>query len=545
MSKESEEVVDTTFSCCACGIAGIDDIKLKDCDECDLVKYCSDECREDHKLEHEEACKKRAAELRDELLFKQPESSHRGDCPICSLPLPIDATKSRLHDCCNKVICSGCYANEKREFIEAGPEPTCPFCQESILMTDEQVDKRNMKRIEMNDPVAMYQLGIRQFSEENYSTAFEYFSKAAELGDVDAHYQLVFMYHYGHGILEKDTGKTFYHLEEAAIGGHPEARYDLGIAEWKNGNYARAVKHWIIAAAQGHDEAIQTLEECHEKGFFSKDNLASTLRAHKVAVDATKSPEREAVEQETRNSDLRDELLFKQPESTHLGDCSICCLPLSFDQSKSNMYSCCSKFICIGCSHANHIREKRMRLQQKCPFCRESLPETSEESDKRRMKRIDANDPVALCVQGVKQYDQGEHSTALEYLTKAAQLGDVNAHYRLADLYREGQGVEKDTGKAIYHLEEAATSGHPGARYELGKYEWFDNRNAERAVKHWIIAAAQGDDFSMKMLMKMFKSGFMEKETLAAALRAHKATIDATKSPERDAAEEYRKKNLC
>ena len=31
-----------------------------------------------------------------------------------------------------------------------------------------------------------------------------------------------------------------------------------------------------------------------------------------------------------------------------------------------------------------------------------------------------------------------------------------------------GEGVEKDEGKAIYHLEEAAMGGHPRARYDLG-----------------------------------------------------------------------------
>ena len=38
--------------------------KLKECDDCDLVRYCSDECqKKTHKSQHEEACKKRAAEL--------------------------------------------------------------------------------------------------------------------------------------------------------------------------------------------------------------------------------------------------------------------------------------------------------------------------------------------------------------------------------------------------------------------------------------------------------------------------------------------------
>jgi hypothetical protein len=54
-----------------------------------------------------------------------------------------------------------------------------------------------------------------------------------------------------------------------------------------------------------------------------------------------------------------------------------------------------------------------------------------------------------------------------------------------------------------------------------------------------IIAAVQGYDLSMKMLLAMFKGGFVSKDDLAAALRANQAAVDATKSPQRDAAEEY------
>ena len=76
--SEENEAVDT--SCCAsCGIDEIDDIKLVPCDGCDLVRYCSDACQRDHISRHLLACRKRAAELRDELLFKQPESTHFGD----------------------------------------------------------------------------------------------------------------------------------------------------------------------------------------------------------------------------------------------------------------------------------------------------------------------------------------------------------------------------------------------------------------------------------------------------------------------------------
>eukprot|EP00984_Skeletonema_dohrnii_P030059 scaffold21168_cov141-Skeletonema_dohrnii-CCMP3373.AAC.9 len=109
-----ENLADTTTSCCcaSCGVAGVDNIKLKECTDCDLVRYCSDECQKDHRPQHEPACVKRFAELRDEILFRHPESTHLGDCPICLLPMPLEVEKSFIHRCCSKVICRGCaYAN--------------------------------------------------------------------------------------------------------------------------------------------------------------------------------------------------------------------------------------------------------------------------------------------------------------------------------------------------------------------------------------------------------------------------------------------------
>jgi len=55
-------------------------------------------------------------------------------------------------------------------------------------------------------------------------------------------------------------------------------------------------------------------------------------------------------------------------------------------------------------------------------------------------------------------------------------------------------------------------------------------------VKHFIIAAKLGHDDSIKVLMESYKGGLVKKEVLAAALRAHQATIDATKSSQREAA---------
>jgi len=152
-----------------------------------------------------------------------------------------------------------------------------------------------MKRVELNDPVATLQMGIRHNKAGDYDGAFRFLNKAASLGDAGAHFSLALFYHEGKGV-EKDGKKELHHLEQAVIGGHPRARYNLGRIEEKNGRMGRAVKHWIIAAKLGFDGSLEILKDAFGKGLVSKEDFAAALRAHQAAVDATKSPQREAAE---------------------------------------------------------------------------------------------------------------------------------------------------------------------------------------------------------------------------------------------------------
>ncbi len=283
--------------CANCGKAEVDDVKLKKC-ACKLVKYCSVDCQKNHRSKHKKACKKRMAELRDDKLFTQPGESFLGECPICCLPLPLelDMSKSRLNSCCCKLICMGCsYANKKREW-EQGLEHKCPYCREPLPNGDEkqqQHGKNYMKRAKANDPVALCQLGGTCCKKGDFEGAFQYLSKAAALGGAEAHYNLSNMYHMGNGV-ERDPKKKVYHLEEAAIGGHPIARYNLANHEGRSGREERAIKHFIIAAKLGFDESLEIVKENFRGGFVSKEDFEAALRGHQAAVDATKSEQRDA-----------------------------------------------------------------------------------------------------------------------------------------------------------------------------------------------------------------------------------------------------------
>ncbi|KAK1733468.1 Sel1-like repeat family protein [Skeletonema marinoi] len=561
---------DMMMCCASCGTAEVDDIKLKTCTACKSVRYCSVKCQREHRPQHKRACKKRAAELHDEILFKQPESSHEGDCPICCLPISLDQKKSTLMSCCSKIICNGCVHSNDIRIYQEKLVSACPFCRHLDPKTKDEEIKNIMKRVNANDPVAMVQMGLRRYED----------------GIMTVHLNMLIKQpNWGKGV-EKDLKKEVYHLEQAAIGGHPLARYNLGANEKNNGRMDRAVKHWIIAAKLGYDASLDALKGGYEDGLEAISlSLLPTTTGGAYLTMSTKNLEEQAADMmmmccascgtaevddiklktctacksvrycsvkcqrdhrpqhkracKKRAAELHDEILFKQP-SSYLGDCPICFLPLPLDETKSTMMTCCSKVICGGCYHSNDVRIHQASLERTCPFCRHPAPKSKDEEIKNIMKRVELNDPVATLQMGIRHNKAGDYDGAFQYAKKAASLGDAGGHYELSIFYLEGQCVEKDEKKEVYHLEKAAIGGDAIARHNLGAVE-KNNGRMDRAVKHWIIAAKLGCDASLDNLKVCFRGGLVTKEDFAAALRAHQAVIEATKSPQREAAEEARK----
>ncbi len=301
-------------ACASCGIASGDDVKLEECPECQFVRYCSGKCREDHREQHDEGCSKWAAELHDKKLFSQPNSTDLGDCPICFLPMPLEPDKAMHWICCSKLICMGCVvANTMSNKHHRMKARSCPFCREPAGVKNEEdkdkginaYEKQEMERVKANDPAALRCKGVKLYQQRNYDAALEYLTKAVELGDLRAHYNLGFMYVTGEGV-EKDEKKAVYHLEKAAIDGHPYARNMLGAIELKNGNSERAVKHMIIAAKLGLDLSMKALWDMFKEGYICKQDLEATLRSHQAAIDEMKSSQRDIAEAALQKYSLRD-----------------------------------------------------------------------------------------------------------------------------------------------------------------------------------------------------------------------------------------------
>ena len=343
--------------CANCGSDGVGGfVKLKNCTACRLVKYCGVDCQRAHRKQHKKACKQRAAELKDGRLHSVltrhhqdstaamkicgacertlPEDSYsevqRGrrqsirrceecvagdnqlvlmkkgrarteedDCPICSLPLPLDVEQaekmqSSFRVCCMKRVCNGCILAARKRGME-----DCPFCR-TPTPDEGQGLAMIQKRVDAGDPVSMWHLGNKYLVglngfEKDVTRAVKLYDCAAELEFKDAHYSLGVLYDEGTDV-DKDTAKAIRHYEAAAMSGHVKARFNLGCEEENAGNYDLALQHYLIAAKSGDQDALHNVKVFFKKRLATKADYAEALRGYQSAVEEMRSPDRDEAE---------------------------------------------------------------------------------------------------------------------------------------------------------------------------------------------------------------------------------------------------------
>ena len=124
---------------------------------------------------------------------------------------------------------------------------------------------------------------------------------------------------------------------------------------------------------------------------------------------------------------------------------------------------------------------------------------------------------------------------AAELFTAAAELGSVDALYRLGVSYQRGDGVEQDKEKAAEFYKKAAMQGYADSRHNLGNHEGRKG-NYDRAVRHFLISAKMGYKKSVQNIKEMFMGGIATKEQYAQALKEYQDAMEGMKSHDRDEA---------
>ena len=295
-NKDNKSAVENV--CANCGKEGADINNI--CNKCKQVKYCSAACKKKHRHKHKKECGeyiRLAAESHDEKLFNQPPSQY-GDCSICFLRIPSLQTGYRYYECCGKIVCSGCsfapVYDHQGNYIA---KKTCPYCRAPTRASEDEILKRVKKRSEMNDPIAIFDLGwchregLRGLPQD-YKKALEYWHRASELGYTNAYANIGNAYHNGEGV-ERDVKKAYHYYELAAIGGFVKARHNLGMEEEKAGNMDRALKHYMIAARSGESDSLKNIKGLYSRGYVTKIDYNAALQSYQTYLSEIKSGQRD------------------------------------------------------------------------------------------------------------------------------------------------------------------------------------------------------------------------------------------------------------
>ena len=207
-----------------------------------------------------------ARNLERRLMASGHERPDEDRCPICLDPIELPMTEhSEIYVCCMKRVCNGCTLAAE----EHGMYNTCPFCRTPFTYDKASQLAMVQKRVRKEDAEAMHFLGEQYYHGDlglakDVPRAIELWTEAAELGSIDAHFDLGNAYYEGDGV-EEDKPRAIHHWQQAAMKGDVKSRYILGAVELKKRNYELAVQHWMISAKMGFELSLNGIKKSSRK----------------------------------------------------------------------------------------------------------------------------------------------------------------------------------------------------------------------------------------------------------------------------------------
>lgn len=123
---------------------------------------------------------------------------------------------------------------------------------------------------------------------------------------------------------------------------------------------------------------------------------------------------------------------------------------------------------------------------------------------------------------GVRYYNQHNYEMAVDYYTKAAELGNKYAQSNLGGMYRKGKGVPVDYNKSFYYYKKSADQGHKKGYFGLAlayEYGFGVEQNYQLAAKYYELSGKEGrnnlaglywDGFGVKKDLDKAKSLYEE-----------------------------------
>jgi hypothetical protein len=222
------------------------------------------------KLPEEEVCE--SAEKEDVCLEENDSSKDNHKVPENGKTEAVEVKKEKrkqfsLHNFFGKILNIQSVFHTKNNSIQNGKRQRNVLTSIGYIIIIFSVVNMHTTTPYLNDKGDMYFYGSGV--EKDYGKAFDWYEKAAKLGDAKAQCQIGLMYRYGLGITQ-DYSKAKKWFEKAAHKGDANAQYNLGVL-YHNGqgvakDYAKAREWYQKAAEQGNAVAQKNLNYLRQIG---------------------------------------------------------------------------------------------------------------------------------------------------------------------------------------------------------------------------------------------------------------------------------------
>lgn len=133
-------------------------------------------------------------------------------------------------------------------------------------------------------------------------------------------------------------------------------------------------------------------------------------------------------------------------------------------------------------------------------------------------------------------YDTGRYAEAFECFMKSAEAGNPFSMTRIACMYADGEGVERDIARSIYWDTQAIEHGNMSSALNLATtYRVIGDI---RESKKWLMLAADGGDGEAALqLAKLYMVSEKETETVRALLGKASQSLNLCEESQEEVAE--------
>lgn len=378
--------------------------------------------------------------------------------------------------------------------------------------------------------IILYERGKKYDSQKDANTAIGYYLAAAEIGNIDANYELGMIYYNGDGVTQ-DFYRAREYFERAADKGDADALYMLACmclkGQGAEPNDIMGREYLRGAAERGHQDALTCLRacECYELG-------RKYLEGWSVSKDVKRACDylEQAVNKATAQGD--GSIIFAVGRIYEKGQFGL----------KKDFKRACAYFqraaelgdedACFRLGMILHDGEGVERDLKKAFAYFKQVTE----------KKFSARHSDAFYMLGYMCY-YGELGAVdlkqtFEYLQSSIEFNRYNSRALclLGRMYHWGEYVSRDYSRALEYYAGAAYPGyHPDASYELGcnLHDGPHNRSDdERAFNYFQVAEKGGNVSALYRLGRMCWDGIGTKYDVKGALcyfenAANKGNVEA------------------